>query len=391
MPCSPAVTRMNVKPRLDQTLDNATEVSAVPGSRSSPGLLITGNRSLSQPTFDSAPTSGCSRNSHIRLDTATDVATVDEKTARNTPIPRRCLSAEHGQADAEHEPERHRDQGELGRDPQRVLELGRQEGVDVLVPAVGHAVDALHVAALLPEHDRPPERIQDERDEDHQGRGEQGQRRRQLLPPLPSARARRHVAHVTPRRSRPASVNGVNHSPEQTAAIASAPQAAGEHGDAALRPASADLDRIEHDLAGVEAALERLDAGTYWTDEVSGEPIPDDVLIADPVARRTADRPMKDRRGHEQDSQVASLATAIAVAAGLGTAAAKTRQAAAASPITNRFSRSAKVWKLSAAQLGTVRGLARSAGSARRPSGGPSSTPSSRSAPPRTSPRNWAR
>ena len=39
-------------------------------------------------------------------------------------------------------------------------------------------------------------------------------------------------------------------------------------------------------LAGVETALQRLDAGTYWTDEISGEPIPDDVLIADPVARR---------------------------------------------------------------------------------------------------------
>lgn len=47
-----------------------------------------------------------------------------------------------------------------------------------------------------------------------------------------------------------------------------------------------DLDRIEADLAGVEAALQRLDAGTYWTDEVSGDPIPDDVLAADPVARR---------------------------------------------------------------------------------------------------------
>ena len=93
MPCRPAVTRMNVKPRLAHTLDSATAVSAVPGSRSSPGLLITGKRSLSQPTFDSAPTSGWSRNNHIRLDTATDVATVDEKIARNTPIPRRCLSA----------------------------------------------------------------------------------------------------------------------------------------------------------------------------------------------------------------------------------------------------------------------------------------------------------
>ena len=41
----------------------------------------------------STPTSGCSRNSHIRLATATDVATVDENMARKTPIPRRYLSA----------------------------------------------------------------------------------------------------------------------------------------------------------------------------------------------------------------------------------------------------------------------------------------------------------
>lgn len=50
--------------------------------------------------------------------------------------------------------------------------------------------------------------------------------------------------------------------------------------------AALDLERIERDLAGVEAALRRLDDGSYWTDEVTGEPIPDDVLAADPVARR---------------------------------------------------------------------------------------------------------
>ena len=47
-----------------------------------------------------------------------------------------------------------------------------------------------------------------------------------------------------------------------------------------------DLARIERDLDGVEAALRRLDDGTYWTDEVSGAPLPDDLLEADPVARR---------------------------------------------------------------------------------------------------------
>jgi hypothetical protein len=49
---------------------------------------------------------------------------------------------------------------------------------------------------------------------------------------------------------------------------------------------SAELDRIEADLSGVEMALDRLDAGTYWTCEVTGQPLPDTLLSADPVARR---------------------------------------------------------------------------------------------------------
>ena len=49
-----------------------------------------------------------------------------------------------------------------------------------------------------------------------------------------------------------------------------------------------DLDAIERDLADVEAALRRLDDGTYWTDEVTGDTIPDETLAADPLARRSA-------------------------------------------------------------------------------------------------------
>lgn len=47
-----------------------------------------------------------------------------------------------------------------------------------------------------------------------------------------------------------------------------------------------DLDAIERDLADVELALTRLDAGTYWTDEVTGVALPDDLLHSDPTARR---------------------------------------------------------------------------------------------------------
>ena len=49
-----------------------------------------------------------------------------------------------------------------------------------------------------------------------------------------------------------------------------------------------DLERIAGDLADIERALERLDDGSYWTDEVTGEPLPDDLLATDPTARRTA-------------------------------------------------------------------------------------------------------
>ena len=44
--------------------------------------------------------------------------------------------------------------------------------------------------------------------------------------------------------------------------------------------------RIEADLDAVQAALGRLADGSYWTDEVTGEPIDVDVLEADPLVRR---------------------------------------------------------------------------------------------------------
>jgi RNA polymerase-binding transcription factor DksA len=47
-----------------------------------------------------------------------------------------------------------------------------------------------------------------------------------------------------------------------------------------------DLDTIERDLAGVEVALARLDAGTYWTDEVTGDALAADLLEQHPTARR---------------------------------------------------------------------------------------------------------
>jgi hypothetical protein len=54
-------------------------------------------------------------------------------------------------------------------------------------------------------------------------------------------------------------------------------------------PALADepsLDELADDLAGVERALERLEEGTYWTDEITGEPLSESLLTEDPTARR---------------------------------------------------------------------------------------------------------
>jgi RNA polymerase-binding transcription factor DksA len=51
------------------------------------------------------------------------------------------------------------------------------------------------------------------------------------------------------------------------------------------------LDELAEDLAGVEQALERLEDGTYWTDELTGDPLPDELLEADPTARRAPPRP----------------------------------------------------------------------------------------------------
>ena len=58
-----------------------------------------------------------------------------------------------------------------------------------------------------------------------------------------------------------------------------------EHGGGGL--SEIDVVGIEADLDGVQAALTRLADGTYWTDEVTGTPIPADVLAADPLARRS--------------------------------------------------------------------------------------------------------
>jgi RNA polymerase-binding transcription factor DksA len=53
-------------------------------------------------------------------------------------------------------------------------------------------------------------------------------------------------------------------------------------------PASSplDLDSIDQDLTNVETALQRLDAGTYFVDEITGAPLSQDLLNTNPTARR---------------------------------------------------------------------------------------------------------
>ena len=51
------------------------------------------------------------------------------------------------------------------------------------------------------------------------------------------------------------------------------------------------LEQLERDLAEIEAALQRLDEGTYGIDEVTGEPIAPERLEAYPIARTNVDRP----------------------------------------------------------------------------------------------------
>jgi RNA polymerase-binding transcription factor DksA len=51
------------------------------------------------------------------------------------------------------------------------------------------------------------------------------------------------------------------------------------------------LEGLELELAEVEAALHRLDDGTYGIDEVTGEPIDPERLDAIPAARTNVDTP----------------------------------------------------------------------------------------------------
>ena len=49
---------------------------------------------------------------------------------------------------------------------------------------------------------------------------------------------------------------------------------------------SALVDAIERDLNDVDVAMDRLEKGTYFSDEVTGVPLRPEFLAANPLARR---------------------------------------------------------------------------------------------------------
>lgn len=52
-----------------------------------------------------------------------------------------------------------------------------------------------------------------------------------------------------------------------------------------------DLTAIDQELRDVETALARLDNGTYWTDERTGQPLDEALLAAHPTLRTVHDAP----------------------------------------------------------------------------------------------------
>lgn len=77
----------------------------------------------------------------------------------------------------------------------------------------------------------------------------------------------------------------VSQNPDEHPAVVT-PSTNGPASEPTSVAAPVDLDAVEHDLTSVEVALNRLADGTYWTDEVTGQPIPEHVLVDNPLARR---------------------------------------------------------------------------------------------------------
>ena len=49
------------------------------------------------------------------------------------------------------------------------------------------------------------------------------------------------------------------------------------------------IEAIERDLNDVDVAMDRLEKGTYFSDEVTGAPLRPEFLTTNPLARRNPD------------------------------------------------------------------------------------------------------
>jgi RNA polymerase-binding transcription factor DksA len=79
---------------------------------------------------------------------------------------------------------------------------------------------------------------------------------------------------------------------DPSGALSNLPDEQGDEGDLFEREKDvAILEQLENELAEIEAALQRLDEGTYGVDEVTGEPIAPERLEARPSARTNVDTP----------------------------------------------------------------------------------------------------
>jgi RNA polymerase-binding transcription factor DksA len=83
---------------------------------------------------------------------------------------------------------------------------------------------------------------------------------------------------------------------DQVGDLSHVPQHQGDQGSALFEREKdlAILEQLENELAEIEAALQRLDQGTYGIDEVTGEPIAPERLEARPSARTNVDTPDAD-------------------------------------------------------------------------------------------------
>ena len=78
---------------------------------------------------------------------------------------------------------------------------------------------------------------------------------------------------------------------DQDGDLSHVPQHQGDQGSDLFEreKAIAILEQLENELAEIEAALQRLDEGTYGIDEVTGDPIAPERLEAIPSARTNVD------------------------------------------------------------------------------------------------------